>query len=233
MQSRASAIAPNHSAPQAAPSPAIEGPAPAPTLEDRWLRRDRKLKTATFATLGITGASAIGIGVAGGVLNAHDQQTGDGSSEAKGLVAAGVVFGAALLALSVSGVLWQDHRYKRPESLEASSQTVSALAIDDPRRSPWWVERDRRLTRGVIGTGVLFGLSLAGLTVSFGLLFAPSDERNDKASEFLGTVIMAPITAAALIPLAILGGMRRSHREWLPSTKASVSVTPGGFRIAF
>jgi len=140
-------------APASQPAPGVEGPRPAPTLEERWQTRDRKLRTAIFSTLGLLGASAVGMGVAGGVMANRKQQPGDGSATAGALIGTGIVFGASLLALAVSGTMWQDHRYKRPPSLDMTPPEPE-LAPDDPRRDPVWVKRDRRWTRATIATAL-------------------------------------------------------------------------------
>ncbi len=217
----------------ASAAPPVEGPAPAPTVEDRWRTRDRKLRTATFSTLGLSGASAIGLGIAGGVMANHDQRAGDGSPEADALIGTGIVFGASLLALAVSGTMWQDHRYKRPPSLDPVPSPAPELAWDDPRRDPAWVRRDRRLTRATIATGVLFGVAATGLAIDLALLFRPCDSCDDATGEFVGAISLGAISGVLLIPLVIVASVRRSHRESLPSARRRIQPTAGGLRLEF
>lgn len=221
---------PGHASAPGPVAPGVEGPAPASALDEAWLRRDGQLRTATLATLGISGASAIGLAAAGGVLASHGQHANDGSPEARALGGAGIVFGAAALALAVSGVLWQDHRYRRPASLEPRPET---LAVDDPRRDPSWVRRDRGLTRGMIGTGVVLGGALAGLGVCLGLAFRPCEGEacEGPPGPVLGAITTGAIAGAMLLPFTLLAIARGVHRR--PLRKARASVTGGGLRVVF
>lgn len=213
----------------------VEGPTNAVGLgssaaDEAWLRRDRKLRTATFATLGISGGLLGGVAIAGGVMASRGQQANDGSPEAGALIGTGVVFGAALLAFAVSGVLWQDHRYKRPASLEPRPEL---LAADDPRRDLAWVRRDRRLSRGMIGTGAVLGGALAGLGLCLGLTFQPCDEMfcERPPGPALGSISLAALVGVMAVPFTLLAVVRGEHRR--PLRKARARVAGGGLRIEF
>lgn len=222
-------------APSAASQPAlaVQGPTPGPALEDRWRTRDRKLRTATFSALGLFGASAAGMGIAGGVLASRDQHAGDGSPAAGALIGTGVVFGASLLALAVSGTMWQDHRYKRPPDLDTPPPSKPELAQDDPRRDPVWVQRDRRLTRATIATGTLFGVAVTGLAIDLVFLFAPCHGCDDKTGEYVGAISLGAISGILMVPFLVVAGVRRSHREWLPTVKLRMKPAGSGLRIEF
>lgn len=176
------------------------------------------------------------MGIAGDVLTSRGQHAGDGSLAAGALIGTGIVFGASLLALAVSGTMWQDHRYKRPASLDTTPPPRPELAWDDPRRDPLWVQRDRRLTRATIATGTLFGVATTGLAIDLIFLFAPCRGCDDKTGEYVGASALSALSAISgilLIPFLVVAGVRRSHRERLPSAKLRMEPIGGGSRIVF
>ena len=214
-------------------SAVVEGPAPPPSVDERWLRRDLRLRAATLTTTAVVGVSAASLGVVGGVMASRDQSPGDGSAEAKGLAAAGIIFGAAFLAFAVSGVLWQDHRYKRPPSLEPSQRVWEP---NDPRSNPAWVKRDQRLTRAINGAGAALGVALAGFGVSLALLLRPNEGTDPRFTDHRFTegsitISMAVLSAMLLIPVASIAHVRHTHRNPPPTVK--FSPTDSGLGLKF
>jgi hypothetical protein len=200
-------------------------PEPTPDPDDWWYRRDRKLRAATITLGTITGATALTSMIAAGV---RDRDYGDAFSAMLGTA---VVSGVASITTIALGATWGLHRAQRWEPKY------------DPRRVPQWVVRDRRLRRGTIATGVMFGGFTVGAIITFAALFASYDAQcdsghcSDGAGYALGASILgfgvplSVLAGASGIAFAGVGGAWIAHR--LPLRRWQARLAPGGLRIDF
>jgi hypothetical protein len=118
----------------------------------------------------------------------------------------------------------------RADGSPALRATMDPTAVQDPRDDPAWVAKDRRLTRGILGTGIVSGGLGLGLIVSLAVAFRPSDGEGCHGC-VPAWMILAPLTGVALLSLAGVAGARKTHRR--PLARLEARVTAGGFQLRF
>ena len=103
----------------------------------------------------------------------------------------------------------------------------------DPRMDPRWAARDRMLTRGVIATGVLFGLATIAMSVVIGVQVSAAARSPERCIDCppTGLLLFVAVVPPAVVPLAVFGGLRRKHRRPLRAHEASLAGA--GFRLRF
>lgn len=106
----------------------------------------------------------------------------------------------------------------------------------DPRGVPEWAERDARLTRWTLGTGVFAGVMTLGLGVTLGLSFSPvaacdlcGPEGNMAVPIAIGTMI--GLVGVGLIGFTGVAAARAHHRRPLRRWRAQLAA--GGFQLRF
>ena len=103
----------------------------------------------------------------------------------------------------------------------------------DPRMDPRWAARDRMLTKGVIATGVLFGLATIAVSLAIGIPVATAEPSPGTGIDGPppGLLLFIAVAVPAAIPLTTFASVRRKHRR--PLRAHEVSLAGAGFRLRF
>lgn len=117
----------------------------------------------------------------------------------------------------------------------ATPQLRRPTPVWDPRTDPRWRARDRRLTQGVIVTGVLFGAATFGTilwgTINYAVAAARPPEMAAIDGYPIGILMFLLVAPVAAIPITVVGGARLRHRHPLRAYRASLAA--GGFQLRF
>ena len=71
------------------------------------------------------------------------------------------------------------------------------------------------------------------LAIDLVFLFAPCHGCDDKTGEYVGAISLGAISGILMVPFLVVAGVRRSHREWLPTVKLRIKPAGSGPRIEF
>ena len=102
--------------------------------------------------------------------------------------------------------------------------------LPDPRNDPDWLARDQRLTKGMLATGILLGVTTLGIVsaaVSSAALYRQDPDPN-AVPVIDGYAALVPlfyvaIVAVAAIPFTVVGAARTKHRRPLRNFRAGVA----------
>ena len=117
----------------------------------------------------------------------------------------------------------------------ATPQLRRPALLWDPRTDRHWRARDRKLTKGVIATGVLFGAATLGVilwgTINYAIEAARPPQMGAIDGYPIGILMFLMVAPVAAIPITAVGGARLRHRHPLRAYKASLAA--GGFVLRF
>ena len=222
----------------AAPTPAVEGPAPLQALDPAWQAQHRRLRAATIAS-GVSFGVGVTVTVVSSIVRMRadplDPPTVTATRATRGTQVVGGIFTAvSAVALIVSGALLELHaeagqQPARPPPPPTSEE--QRRGHRDPRREPAWTLRNRRLTGGMIGTGVATGALLIGTAISAGILLRPCGEECDLSGLVIATTTIASLAGVGIVSFTGVAIARSVHRR--PLRRWRVSVAPGGLHLKF
>jgi hypothetical protein len=200
-----------------------------------WQRRNHRLKVATWSLAAISGALLVVLAASTAVtvenrgFSSLDPQL---QAVAGTVVVSGSLLGVSTVGLIGTGAAWGDHQ--RPYSGWRLADHPEVGTEVDPRTVPGWVARDRRLTRGMIGTLAFSCAMGVGLTTT--LLVGIISERGcepfcEGTLVILGGASFGTAGGIGMIAFSAIAGARRRHRGALAKWEARVA--PGGLVLGF
>ena len=215
------------------PPPARSTLAEAP----EWRRREHRLKVATIAAGAGTAAAILGIFAAVGVM-AWAREHGDhdrGVAAGWAMLGLGEVAGLGFATTIGFGATLQSHRGRATElapPLRPITPMERAEGVYDARRDPAWITRDHALTGWMFGTGVLAGVSAIPAAIFLAAdLGGPGECDSCDLESRLPWITTGMLTAAGVVGLAVVGGLRHRHRA--PIRRWQLRLGAGGLTLRF